>query len=174
MNLEEVYKETLGHLEQSVGDCNTLIKYIKEITPPNCYVEIGTKWGGSAILAKAFVPKGVDVYTIDCTEPPVETRKLKESGIKFFHEYSTDLEKVWGLPIQVLFIDGNHNEALQDFNAWEKHVVKGGIILFHDYAKHSPNVILDCDKIAERKDYEVLYRPVWGDSDTGIFQIRKL
>jgi len=174
MNLEEVYKKTNGHLEQSVGDCEVLIKYIKNITPPNCYVEIGTKWGGSAVLAKAFAPDGVDVYTIDCTELPVETSKLNELGVKFFHEYSTRLAEVWGKPIQVLFIDGNHNEAKQDFEAWEKHVVKGGIIMFHDYAYHSPNVIKDCDEISERKDYEVLFKPIFGETPTGIFQIRKL
>jgi len=53
-------------------------------------------------------------------------------------------------------------------------VVKGGVILFHDYAFHSPNVIKDCNEIAKRKDYEVLYTPFDGSGETGIFQIKKL
>jgi predicted O-methyltransferase YrrM len=172
MNLEEVYN-SCEKIEQSVPDCEVLIKYTNEINPPNCYVEIGTKCGGSAILIKTFNPE-IDVYTIDCTEEPVEKEKLNELGIRFFHEYSERLAEVWGKPIQVLFIDGNHNEVLMDFNAWEKYVVKGGIILFHDYAFHSPNVIKDCNEIAKRKDYEVLYTPFDGSGETGIFQIKKL
>jgi hypothetical protein len=61
-----------------------------------------------------------------------------------------------------------------DFNAWEKYVVRGGVILFHDYGNQSPNVVIDCDEIAKRTDYEVVHAPVWGDGGTGIFQIRKL
>ena len=173
MNLEEIYNSFPGKIEQSIPDCEVLIKYTKEITPPNCYVEIGTKHGGSAVIVKSISPD-VDVYTVDVHEPPVDTNKLNELGIKFFHEYSAILAEVWGKPIQVLFIDGNHEEALQDFEAWEKHVAKGGIVLFHDYGKQSPSVIKDCDEIAKRKDYEVLHTPVWGDGGTGIFQIKKL
>jgi len=173
MNLEEVYNSFPGKIEQSIEDCKVIIGHIKNIVQPNCYVEIGTKYGGSAILVKSFNPE-IDVYTIDCYEPPVDTQKLKELGIKFFHEYSTILAAVWGKPIQVLFIDGNHNEAKQDFEAWEKYVVKGGIILFHDYAFHSPKVVEDCNEIAKRKDYEVLHTPAWGVGESGIFQIRKL
>jgi predicted O-methyltransferase YrrM len=174
MNLEEVWKNYSSHIEQSQEDCHVLEGYIKEITPPNYYVEIGTRWGGSALVAKYFAPEGVDVYTIDVNDLDVSKQELKDRGIKFIHSPSVIIAEIWGKPIQVLFIDGNHNEALMDFNAWEKHVVKGGIILFHDYAKHSPNVIIDCDEIAKRKDYEVLYNPLTGDLGTGIFQIKKL
>jgi len=173
MNLEEVYNSLPGKIEQSIPDCEVLIQHIKEIKPPNCYVEIGTKYGGSAILVKTFNPE-IDVYTIDCTEAPVETQELNNLGIRFFHEYSERMAEIWGKPIQVLFIDGNHEEALQDFNAWEKHIVNGGVILFHDYAFHSPKVIENCDEIAKRKDYEVVFKPVWGTGTTGIFQLRKL
>lgn len=44
------------------------------------------------------------------------------------------LAKGWKKPIRLLWIDGSHKyeHAKMDFLLWEKHLVKGGIIAFHD------------------------------------------
>ena len=40
--------------------------------------------------------------------------------------------------IDLLFIDGNHNEVAIDFNNFIKYVKNGGYILFHDYTQCRP------------------------------------
>jgi predicted O-methyltransferase YrrM len=63
----------------------------------------------------------------------VETRVMK----------SEEAEKDWTQPISLLFIDGAHEYkyAEQDFLLWEKHVIEGGEIAFHDTSVY--NVIFD-------------------------------
>jgi hypothetical protein len=54
-------------------------------------------------------------------------------------------------------------EFKEDFYAWEKFVVKGGIIIFHDYSPESlwKDVFKDCNEVmAETKDrYDIVYKP---------------
>lgn len=160
-------------IEQTPGDKKVLIKYAEKIKSPNCCVEIGTKYGGSALFIKQNTE--VDVYTID---PRFDASYWKgaerESGINFIRDISLNVAKKWDKPIGLLFIDGCHDEAKLDFEAWEKHIVKGGYILFHDCVVHSPEIMKDCKKIAERKDYKVLYVPKSRGDITSIFQIQKL
>lgn len=63
----------------------------------------------------------------------VETRVMK----------SEEAEKDWTRPISLLFIDGAHDYkfAEQDFLLWEKHVIEGGEVAFHDTSVY--NVIFD-------------------------------
>ncbi len=48
---------------------------------------------------------------------------------------STDVAQTWKQPIQLLFIDCGHDyeDIKADIRAWEPFVVKGGVIVFHDY-----------------------------------------
>lgn len=156
--------------DTSEDDRKVIRRFVKEIQSPNCYVELGTYRGGSAIIARKANPN-IEIYTIDCQD--IHRIPLEED-ITFVLGLSLNVVKLWHKPIGVLFIDANHDEAGVDFDAWEKHVVKGGVILFHDYAEHSPDVIKDCQRIAKRKDYEVLHVPIWQGGSTSIFQIRKL
>ncbi|MBC8294504.1 MAG: hypothetical protein H8E55_01705, partial [Pelagibacterales bacterium] len=67
-----------------------------------------------------------------------------------------------------------HDSAGDDFKAWEKFVVNGGVVIFHDFAPHSPEVVNDCENILKEFDnYELIHRPEWGVDSTSIFQIRK-
>jgi predicted O-methyltransferase YrrM len=54
-------------------------------------------------------------------------------------DYSYNVVNTWTNPIDVLFIDGNHNyEAVkQDFTQWFPKIKFGGIILFHDSRKEA-------------------------------------
>lgn len=47
-------------------------------------------------------------------------------------DYSTSVAQKWTKPIDLLFIDADHGKALEDYTAWYPHVVKGGVIAFHD------------------------------------------
>lgn len=95
-----------------------------------------------------------------------------------------EVVKNWNKPIGVLFIDGDHTKAGEDFEAWEKFVVPGGIILFHDYiTDQDVSVVKDCDRLViPNKNYLVLYMPKLPEdkrlrrkiNETSILQIKKL
>lgn len=48
---------------------------------------------------------------------------------------SSVMGKLFGAPIGLLFIDGNHafESVERDFHAWQRHVIPGGVVAFHDY-----------------------------------------
>lgn len=54
------------------------------------------------------------------------------------HSYEVE----WHRPVSFLFIDGLHDyeNVARDFYQFEKHVVEGGLITFHDYADYYPGV----------------------------------
>jgi predicted O-methyltransferase YrrM len=151
-------------------DRETIKEHVKKITPPNCYVEIGVHEGGSALMALEVASPDVGLYGID----KEDKFKARNTRINFINKISLEATEDWNKPIGVLFIDGDHDEAGQDFRAWERFVIPNGIILFHDYARHSPEVIKDCEEIIKNPNYELLFRPKIGQSLTSIFQIKKI
>ena len=46
-------------------DVEIVQQYAQMVHSPNCYVEIGTMFGGGALRAAGAVNPGVDVYSID-------------------------------------------------------------------------------------------------------------
>lgn len=128
-----------------------LLKYIEKCKIH--FVEIGTYNGGASALISKYLPKNVNLTTIDIFKkppkgsvpPPGDGPSLKEaretikkegkiSKVKIIKGVSWEVAKSWKKPIDVLFIDGDHRyEAVKrDFTSWESHVVKGGFILIHD------------------------------------------
>jgi len=157
------------------GDAAVLKKYISEIQPPNCYLEIGTAYGGSALWANMSNPN-IDIYSVDPNSILDAFGNRENIGnIHFIKKASLVAARDFNKPIGVLFIDGCHDQAQQDFGAWEKYVAPGGYILFHDYAEHSPKVKQDClygiGQMCE--NYNVLYTPDM-ESPTSILQARKI
>ncbi len=154
--------------ELSMLDIQFLQKYVSEIELPNCYVEIGTREGGSALFAR-LANKDIDIYTID-PKPILDGWKINPIEFKIHSIVGKSLEivKDWNKPIGVLFIDGNHKKeqgpmAKEDFGAWEKFVIEGGIVIFHDYSP-SPlwkDVFKDCNEVMEEtKDkYNLIFKP---------------
>lgn len=180
-------------IQQKIDDVEVIRRYVKEILPPDCYVEIGTNNSGSALLAKTATKEGVQIYTVDKEDKrysfrdSVRADKLdKELGINFINSTSLDAVKNWDKSIGVLFIDGDHTKALEDFEIWEKFVVQGGIILFHDYITdpaEKVSVVEDVDKILlTNKNYQVLHKPQLSEDkklrglseETSILQLKKL
>lgn len=148
---------------------------VKDIQPPNCYLEVGVYQGGSASVTLESAQPNIELYGVDI----MDNFKLKDTRFNFINKASLDVAKYWNKSIGVLFIDGNHDCAGEDFLAWEKFVVKGGYILFHDFALHSPLVIKQCDELVRsNKNYKVLFTPKLiknhGDSNTSIFKVIKL
>lgn len=160
-------------------DIKILQEYISKIQEPNCYVEIGTRIGGSAILAKETTK--CKIYSIDPTNSG-KNQFLDKSienteGINFITGYSVDVEKTFKEPIEVLFIDGDHNKAEEDFYAWNKHVVSGGYILFHDYTSHPEwNIVDVCNNIMSNMatSYLAVRIPGLPDDNSSILVLQKI
>lgn len=67
-------------------------------------------------------------------------KKLKDFGFnnyELIQGFSYDIVKTWKMPIDLLWIDGNHDyEAVkQDYEQWASFIKIGGKIVFHDSNK---------------------------------------
>ncbi len=126
-------------------------------------VEIGSYCGRSTVVlgsvVKTLHPTG-QVYAIDPHDgkvgaldqglsvgrPTLEkfTRNIAAAGlneiVQPIQQYS--YEVVWDQPISLLLIDGLHDYAnvARDFHHFERWVLPGGYIAFHDYASYYPGV----------------------------------
>jgi hypothetical protein len=65
----------------------------------------------------------------ECVEPVIGT--------------SSEIARTWNKPIQLLFIDGSHlyEDVLLDFEGFFPHVVRGGMVAFHDVREDHPGVL---------------------------------
>jgi predicted O-methyltransferase YrrM len=114
-------------------------------------VEIGSEWGWWAHRFLTQVPDAV-LYCVDLW-----------AGINDFREWAVNLNrwivagrvhairadsrfahKKFDLPIDLLFIDGDHAVAslLKDLTGWVPHVRPGGLVVGHDWGgrRHGANV----------------------------------
>ena len=156
-------------IQQTTEDIKVLKKYISQIKSPNCYLEIGTFQGGTALLAKMITD---EVYSVD-SQPQRDPDFNDNLEIGFITKTSEEAVKDWTKSIGVLFIDGNHNEVKKDFELWEKFVAKGGYILIHDYTKNQERIVEDCKEIMKNPNYKIFYTPEVEDR-TSILQLQKL
>lgn len=112
-------------------------------------VEIGTFKGGSTCVISNALPEGAQLFAIDpfISDSMIPSlrgnfpvaflnvlRHGKISKAKFLKDYSFKIAPRWTEVIDFLWIDGSHKyeDVKKDFEDWEKFVVKGGWILFHD------------------------------------------
>lgn len=118
-----------------------LLELSKNLKGRGAVVEIGT-CAGKSTIALAFgqmINKGSAIFTIDIAEHPDFIKNIKKSQLG---EYVTQIinrsslvAKNWKEKIELLWIDGDHRYrgALSDFKNWEKYVIPGGKVAFHDY-----------------------------------------
>lgn len=121
-----------------------LYRTAKECTGKGVIVEIGSWKGASTIwLGKGSkAGSNLEVYAID---PHTEgntfsefTNNIKKANVSDIVvpivKTSEEAEKDWNMPVEFLWIDGNHEYeyAKLDFDKWFPHLVVGGIIAFHD------------------------------------------
>jgi len=152
--------------ELEMLDIQYLQKLVFEVKPPNCYLEIGTREGGSALFAR-LANKDIEIHAID-PKPILDGWQFhpREFGINIIVGTSLSEAKKWNKPIGVLLIDGNHvrahgDMAKEDFYAWEKFIVKGGYVLIHDYSPGDlwKDVVKDCDEIIKESNYKLIFKP---------------
>jgi len=94
---------------------------------------------------------------------------VKKNGVSDLVEAirgeSQAVAKNWDNPIKLLFIDGSHEykDVVVDIKSWEPHIVKNGVIAFHDYGAKSVGVtqavndlILPLKKFSKLKEVDSL------------------
>jgi len=121
-------------------DMGVMIPEFMKLSTKSTYVEIGVQYGRSLYIAAKYSQAGV--YGIDI-QPTLKRELLQGLIYSYTDEGSEKAELLWELPIDLLFIDGNHSYhgCARDIELWRPHVLQGGTILFHDYDASSPGVI---------------------------------
>ena len=147
-------KEVHGLITENEG--RLLFSLARDIPQKGVIVEIGSYKGGSTvILAKGSrMAKKEKVYAVDphlrrselrmgvevvpANTFPIFRENIEHAGVGDWVipvvKTSYRAAKCWRKPIRLLWIDGSHKyeHVKMDFLLWEKHLVKEGIIAFHD------------------------------------------
>jgi hypothetical protein len=148
-----------GLLSQQEGI--TLFKLVRKLLNNAVIVEIGCYGGLSSAYLLEGAKKGAFLYSIDPFDSDIDylhedesnviladkkfsaeevEAKLKTFGFKNFElkeGFSFDIVRNWNRPIDLLWIDGNHDyqAVKQDYEQWEPFIKIGGFIAFHDSNK---------------------------------------
>jgi hypothetical protein len=123
-------------------------------------VEIGVFEGSSAIVLCAALDRGAELHLIDpfgyqptalregaaatewATRRVVERAARRSSGpqLHWHVDFSANVAERWTLPVDLVFIDGDHSEigVTKDWDMWHGFVVEGGTVLFHDARESQP------------------------------------
>lgn len=189
MTLEEIKgKMTLGDNKVRLhpDDYLVLAKYAQLVEPPNCIIDIGSYMGGSAEIFRLFSKPEVEVYTIDQAEKTEKEFQARYPNIHFIIKCSGVVGREWeGPPVGLCFIDGGHDRAKADFDSWDRHIIPGGYLLFHDFHPAIQPCVKDALDVLNTRRYELLHFPdirnIWDKyskgqtlDETVIFQLKKL
>jgi predicted O-methyltransferase YrrM len=110
-------------------------------------VEIGVAEGASAVALRTTMHQDGTLYLVDpfhlsrvrmlnflrrAARRAVSTKPGRETV--WIEAFSHEAIATWHNPIDFLLIDGDHREAAveQDWNDWNPHVTREGIVAFHD------------------------------------------
>lgn len=130
--------------EHTEAEESMLVRYAQGRTT---LVEIGVAEGASALALRCAVDKYSTLYLIDpypsgkvpglnfvriCARRHVG--KCKTCLVHWIRDFSYNAAKSWNIPIDFLFIDGDHSYdgCLRDWQDWSRFVVRGGVVAFHD------------------------------------------
>lgn len=129
----------------SAFDMEFLYPAVSVLDKDSVYLEVGTQYGRSLDFVRKF-SKG-DVFGVDIDNELF----LGVKGANLIHKSSNEAVKTWTLPIDVLFIDGDHSYegCMDDWNNFAPFVKKGGWVFFHDCDSTSPGVERVFDEIGK-------------------------
>lgn len=126
-------------------DMEVIYDKVKDLKEDDVYLEVGVQYGRSLdFVRRNSKPK---VYGIDIDKDLFK----KVPGATFIHKGSNEAVKDWKLPIDVLFIDGDHTYkgVKDDWVNFSPFVKKGGWVVFHDCDETSPPVVKLFDEIGK-------------------------
>jgi len=135
-----------------LGDSAFLLYGLARALKPRVAVEIGSARGKSAAyVGRALKENGFgklyaidphkstdwnDVGSIDTLS--IMRKNIKKLGVEHFveivREVSQSVAERWSLPIDLLFIDGDHSYegVRRDWELFSPHVTPFGVVVFHD------------------------------------------
>lgn len=120
-------------------DMEAIYPALSKLGKNSVYLEVGVRNGRSLAWARQW-SRG-DVYGIDINNELHDHSMLQI--VNFIHAESNKAVKSWTLPIDVLFIDGDHSvEGVKDdWDNFSPFVKPGGMVYFHDCDITSPGVV---------------------------------
>ena len=128
-------------------EAEALFTAAKACTGRGVIVEIGS-WRGKSTICLARGSRaggGVRVYAVDLHTKQFEKfkRNLERAGVAdLVHPIRAPSQQAadeFQEPVELLFVDGSHEEALvrEDYEKWVPKVVDGGLVAFHDTTWHA-------------------------------------
>ena len=143
-------------------DMEAIYPALKKLGKDSVYLEVGVRNGRSLSWAR-LISRG-DVYGIDINNE-LHTHHPLLKNINFIHAESNEAVKSWTLPIDVLFIDGDHTKkgVRDDWKNFSPFVKRGGIVYFHDADATSPEVRRLFDELSRGWKNKI----VWTDKMEG-------
>lgn len=175
-------REVEGWLDESEADLLIAAEShaLSALPAPHTIVEVGSFCGRATVVlggvTRAVCP-AAQIYSIDphdgkvgaldqglvCHGPTLEKFKRNVQRAGLTHLVVTIQKRAdevsWERPISLLLIDGLHDYAsvARDFYHFEKWVVPGGIIAFHDYAPYFPGVQTFVNEILRSGKYRQVH-----------------
>ena len=117
-----------------------LAEFANSVPDNGTIVEIGTALGGTTtIFNNATIGRGIKIYTVDTIPFQRAYDNLKNTGVTIINKPSVEYAHKWkqevNRPIDLLYIDGDHNfqSVFDDFHSWIPFMEPKGTIVFHDY-----------------------------------------
>jgi cephalosporin hydroxylase len=141
-------------------------KLLREVAP-RCSMEIGTNYGGTLLLLCTISPPGAQIISLDLPLGkfgggypkrkiplfrlfPRNGQKLSLiRGDSHLSETRQQVQRLLGdQKLDYLFIDGDHTYegVKRDFEMYAPFVRSGGIVAFHDIARHTRHKDCEVDK----------------------------
>jgi len=155
LTLDEVRSRVRGicHWFDADTELPVLHQHASQLRPGQVYLEIGTAFGCTAIIAALASLAGVQIWTIDngigylqrLPDKFPDLMAYEKKALEWLCEYNVSdkvhfrcadsIQLPWHGPIHVLFIDGDHEYSAvkADILKWVDFVPRGGVVLFHDY-----------------------------------------
>jgi len=144
--VKELIKDVPGWLSPEEGEA--LYELAKSCTGAGVIVEIGS-WKGKSTICLGRGSKAGKSLRIYAVDPHADYRhgefkeNIERAGIADLvtplKGFSQDVVKDFDEPIELLFVDGSHEEddVRHDWDTWVPKVVEGGVVMFHDTVWHA-------------------------------------
>ena len=135
-------------------------KYAGKVPDNGTIVDIGTCAGSSAFIFAFASKPSVKVFTMDPNRSEKFFYDWERLGflekLTYYQQTSEAFAKDFNGKIDLLFVDGVHSYrgVGNDINWFKKHMVDGGIIMFHDYYLYRNTIGRAINEAEERGDIE--------------------